>query len=175
LRTDIQIEPTGLRDSTGGGFYYPIVFPNDFWLVSSAGLVQRGGASLHPHLTLACRSQLKENQHPINSTTTRLPLRVQYHPLTFFKFTIYASMSASFDAQTAQAGGTGAEMDEIKHMLLETNPWLLGTTILVTILHMVFEFLAFSSDVQHWRKKDKDLVGVSLRTILTNVFVQVSA
>lgn len=84
-------------------------------------------------------------------------------------------MSASFDAQTAQAGGTGAEMDEIKHMLLETNPWLLGTTILVTILHMVFEFLAFSSDVQHWRKKDKDLVGVSLRTILTNVFVQVSA
>ena len=35
-----------------------------------------------------------------------------------------------------------------------------------------FEFLAFSSDVSHWRKKDKDLVGVSLRTILTNCFVQ---
>lgn len=37
-----------------------------------------------------------------------------------------------------------------------------------------FEFLAFSSDVSHWRKKDKDLVGVSLRTIVTNVVVQVS-
>jgi len=37
---------------------------------------------------------------------------------------------------------------------------------------MLFEFLAFSSDIGHWRKKDKDLVGVSLRTILTNCFVQ---
>jgi hypothetical protein len=35
-----------------------------------------------------------------------------------------------------------------------------------------FEFLAFSSDVSHWRKKDRDLVGVSLRSIVTNVVVQ---
>jgi hypothetical protein len=120
--------------------------------------------------------QLKENQYPINSTTTRLPLRVQYHPLSWFKFTIYASMSANFEAQQSAGGaasGTGAELDELKHMLLETNPWLLAVTITVTLLHMLFEFLAFSSDVQHWRKKDKSLVGVSLRTILTNCFVQV--
>lgn len=37
---------------------------------------------------------------------------------------------------------------------------------------MLFEFLAFSSDVSHWRKKDGDLTGVSLRTILTNCFTQ---
>lgn len=36
-----------------------------------------------------------------------------------------------------------------------------------------FEFLAFSSDVAHWRKKDGSLVGVSLRTIVGNVIVQV--
>lgn len=122
--------------------------------------------------------QLKENQVPINTTTPTLPLRVQFHPLSFFKFTIYASMGASLEAQATSGpmgGGGGSEMDELKHMLLETNPWLLAVTILVTLLHTVFEFLAFSSDVQHWRKKDKDLVGVSLRTILTNVFVQVSA
>jgi hypothetical protein len=41
------------------------------------------------------------------------------------------------------------------------------------ILRGRFEFLAFSSDVSHWRKKDRDLVGVSLRTIITNVVVQV--
>ena len=63
-------------------------------------------------------------------------------------------------------------MDEVKRMLTETSPWLLITTAIVTLLHTVFEFLAFSSDVSHWRKKDKDLVGVSLNTILTNCFVQ---
>lgn len=33
--------------------------------------------------------------------------------------------------------------------------------------------LAFTNDVAHWRQK-KEMVGVSLRSILVNVFVQVS-
>jgi hypothetical protein len=89
------------------------------------------------------------------------------------KFGIFSTMTASMEQQ-ASAQGSGAEMDEVKRMLTETSPWLLITTALVTLLHTVFEFLAFSSDVSHWRKKDKnqDLVGVSLNTILTNCFVQ---
>jgi hypothetical protein len=49
--------------------------------------------------------------------------------------------------------------------------YLLGTTAIVSVLHMIFELLAFKSDVGHWRKK-KDNVGVSVRTILTNVVMQ---
>ncbi len=59
----------------------------------------------------------------------------------------------------------------IKETLLDSNPWLLGTTVVVTILHMIFEMLAFKSDVGHWRKK-KDNVGISVRTILSNVVMQ---
>ena len=36
---------------------------------------------------------------------------------------------------------------------------------------MIFEGLAFKNDVSHWRNK-KDNVGVSVRTILGNVFMQ---
>lgn len=32
--------------------------------------------------------------------------------------------------------------------------------------------LAFKNDVSHWREK-KEMVGVSVRTIVTNVFVQI--
>lgn len=128
--------------------YYPPVFPNDFWL-------------------------LRENIYPINATDAKLPLHVQYHAIGAMKFQMFASLGQGFEAAAAsQGGGTGAEMDEVKRMLTETSPWLLITTALVTVLHMVFEMLAFSSDVKHWRKKDKDLVGVSLNTILTNCFVQ---
>lgn len=151
---DVAAMPPAVRDNyhlTSSGDemkYFPVVFANDFWL-------------------------LKENLVPINATTTALPLRVTYHAISHMKFNILASLTASFD-QSAQQQGTGAELDEVKRMLVETNPVLLVTTALVTILHMLFEFLAFSSDVAHWRKKGKenDLVGVSLRTILTNCFVQ---
>jgi hypothetical protein len=93
-----------------------------------------------------------------------LPLRVDFKPISQNKFQIFGSLDASF--REAAKSGSGGEMDEIKRMLIETNPILLITTILVTILHMVFEFLAFSTDVAHWRKK-KEMVGVSVRTILT--------
>ncbi|KAG8218967.1 cleft lip and palate transmembrane protein 1-domain-containing protein [Butyriboletus roseoflavus] len=138
----------GARDASGTkGFYKPIVFPNDVWLLRS-------------HLT------------EINTTTPSLPLQITFQPMSYLKFQIFASMTHGFDeAIKQQGGGTGAELDEVKRMLLETNPWFLGLTGLVSILHVVFEMLAFKSDVSHWRQQ-KELVGVSLRTIITNVFVQ---
>ncbi|KAF8345576.1 cleft lip and palate associated transmembrane protein [Amanita rubescens] len=88
-----------------------------------------------------------------------------------------------------QGASAGAELDEIKRMLLETNPWFLALTATVSLLHVVFEMLAFKSDVSHWRQK-KELTGVSdrkqhiqmdrvhrfnstLPQIVTNVFVQI--
>ncbi|ORY25820.1 cleft lip and palate transmembrane protein 1-domain-containing protein [Naematelia encephala] len=138
-----QLAPTGPEEPKA---YFPVLFPNDFWL-------------------------MRENLLPINDTSYSLPLHVNYHALSSMKFQLYSAMTQSFE-QAAQQQGNGAEMDEIKRMLTETSPWLLVTTALVTLLHTLFEFLAFSSDIGHWRKKDKDLVGVSLNTILTNCFVQ---
>lgn len=135
-------------EEAGQLLYYPPIFANDFWL-------------------------LKENLQMINATTDKLPLAVTYSPISNMKFTVFSTLTVSFD-QSAQQQGSGAELDEVKRMLTETNPILLITTAIVTVLHMLFEFLAFSSDVKHWKNKDKnnDLVGVSLNTILTNVFVQ---
>lgn len=147
-------------DQSGTKIHYkPIVFPNDFWLL---------------------RSQFAE----INSTTPQLPLQVTFQSMTYWKFQIFASMTQGFDDAAKQGGSaSGAELDEIKRMLVETNPWFLGLTALVSVLHMVyvssvivssglcahgyarFEMLAFSSDVSHWRQK-QELVGVSVRSVI---------
>lgn len=58
------------------------------------------------------------------------------------KFSLFAQMTASFEE--AAKSGTGSEMDEIKRMLTETNVYLLITTVVVTILHMVFECMSDS-------------------------------
>ena len=59
----------------------------------------------------------------------------------------------------------------IKEVLLDTNIYLLGTTVVVSIFHMLFEMLAFKSDISHYRNK-KNNVGISVRSILGNVFMQ---
>ena len=69
------------------------------------------------------------------------------------------------------AGGDGSEFEEFKRVLVDTNIYLLSTTAIVSVLHMIFEMLAFKSDISHWRNK-KDNVGISVRTILANVFMQ---
>lgn len=48
-------------------------------------------------------------------------------------------MTHSFQEAAKQQGSMGgAEMDEIKRMLVETNPWFLGLTGLVSILHVMY-------------------------------------
>ena len=111
--TDVNILPD--RDETGTkGFYKPIIFPNDFW-----------------HL----RSQYVE----INATTSVLPLQVTFQPISYWKFQLFATMTASFAEAAKQQGSTGnAELDEIKRMLVETNPYFLALTALVSVLHVLY-------------------------------------
>jgi len=37
------------------------------------------------------------------------------------------------------------EQDSLKEMLLETNPYLIAATVIVSVLHSVFELLAFKN------------------------------
>ena len=155
VRKNFQLEPSGARDSSGeNAWYYPVVFMNRFWQL---------------------RSQMTE----INSTVDRLPLNIQLTNMKNWKYSMYAAMDDGMKRTQMQAAttdqvsaaGDGSEFEKFKEILLDTNSYLLGTTFFVSILHMVFEALAFKNDIAHWRKK-KDVVGTSVRTILANVFMQ---
>ncbi|KAF7197921.1 Cleft lip and palate transmembrane protein 1-like [Pseudocercospora fuligena] len=157
MRQFYTLEATGARDETGkNGWYYPVLYLNTFW-------------------------QLKSQMTELNSTIpmTTLPINVDVSTLASWQFSVMASMDEGMKETARKAahgestpgGGDGSEMELIKETLLDTNPWLLGTTAFVSVLHMIFELLAFKSDVGHWRKK-KDNVGVSFRTILSNVVMQ---
>jgi hypothetical protein len=65
------------------------------------------------------------------------------------KFNIYATMGEMMNAQQSSAspmgGMSSSETDEIKRMFLETNPILLAVTISVSLLHSLFEMLAFKN------------------------------
>ncbi|SMR47734.1 unnamed protein product [Zymoseptoria tritici ST99CH_1A5] len=157
MRQFYTLDVTDVRDATGrNAYYYPVVYLNTFW-------------------------QLKSHMTELNAThpVDRLPINVDVSTLANWQFGIMASMDEGMKetarkvarGESTPGGGDGSEMEMIKETLLDTNPWLLGTTVFASVLHMIFELLAFKSDVGHWRNK-KDNVGVSVRTIISNVVMQ---
>ena len=86
------------RDSTGTkAQYMPTIFPNDFW-------------------------HLRSQYQPVNETTPTLPLRIQFHPISYTKFQIYASMTHGFnEAMNKPGGASSSEIDELKRMLVEVS------------------------------------------------------
>ena len=155
VRQHVVLEATGARDDSGqNGWYYPVLFVNNFW-------------------------QLRDHMTELNSTVQTLPLHIDLGNLNNWKFTLYASVDdgvkqtqrRAAEGGPLPAGGDGSEFEEFKRILVDTNIYLLSTTFVVSILHMFFEMLAFKNDVAHWRQK-KDNVGVSFRTILANVVMQ---
>lgn len=123
------------------GQYYPVVYLNDYW-------------------------NLARDYQPINETTEWLDLQLTYQPLTMFRWQLYVAQgmrSLSFLEESDE------DRDSLKEAFLETSPYLLAVTIVVSLLHSVFEFLAFKNDIQFWRHR-KSLEGLSVRSVFFNVF-----
>lgn len=57
------------------------------------------------------------------------------------------------------------EWDKIKEIFFDCNPLLLGTTVLVSILHFIFSFLSFKTDFSFWRTKSKKKTNISKRSL----------
>ena len=109
---------------------------------------------------------------PLNaSSPPSVPLTLSYSTASMWKWSLQATMSSQWAAQEAMGATSGGEQDLIKTILLETNPVLLAVTALVSLLHTVFEMLAFRADVSFWRAA-KSLEGVSVRSLFVSLFSQ---
>ena len=85
-----------------------------------------------------------------------IPLRITWQPLSMFKWQLYAAQTMK--SQWAHGGALGSmlygessgegldeDQDSLKEAMLDTNPYLLGMTFVVSIVHSIFEFLAFKN------------------------------
>lgn len=63
------------------------------------------------------------------------------------------------------------EIDDLKRIFLEGNPYLLALTMCVSMLHTVFDALAFKNDIGFW-KSNKSMEGLSAHTVIINAFCQ---
>ncbi|KAG5493773.1 hypothetical protein JKF63_01605 [Porcisia hertigi] len=133
------------------GFYGPSLYINNFWV-------------------------LREHYVRLSASSASQPLNLTVHltPLPQWKVLLYTQFEKAMVTQATIGLSKASEAEEIKRMLLEVstkNPVLLVVTALVTLLHSLFEFLAFSNDVKFWKNR-KDFRGLSLRSILINCYFQ---
>ena len=86
---------------------------------------------------------------PINDTVKTLNISITYQPLSMFKWQMYSAqqMRNRFNVMGNLMGEDEDEQDQdsIKEAFLETNFYLLVITFVVSILHTIFEFLAFKN------------------------------
>lgn len=118
---------------------------------------------------------MQRDYMPINDTVTQLDLHITFQPLSLFKWQMYAAHSmknqwaGNIFGEVLQGEEQDGEQDSLKEALLDTNPYFLGLTIIISILHSVFELLAFKNDIQFWKDR-KSLEGLSVRSVFFNVF-----
>lgn len=128
--------------------YKPILWLNDYW-------------------------NLNRDYQPINSTTPSLNLTLIFQPLSMFKWQMYSAQALRnrFNVLGNLMGEEEEDQDQdsIKEAFLETNIYLLVLTFVISIVHSVFEFLAFKNDIQFWKDR-KTMEGLSVRSVFFNVF-----
>ncbi|KAJ4839482.1 hypothetical protein Tsubulata_030719 [Turnera subulata] len=133
-----------IEPSTGN--YYPTVFFNEFWL-------------------------LRDKLVAINETVTELPLNLEVSPISMTKWQLFLQIDQSFQIHRSYGSMLEGEADELKRVFLEGNPYLLAITMVVSLLHSLFDFLAFKNDIQFWNK-NKSMEGLSAKSVVVSFICQ---
>ena len=107
----------------------------------------------------------------LNHTVAQLNLSASYSPIGLLKWTLQNQMEESWRKQASGGLQKPSDVDEFKRMLMETSPWLLAVTFSVSLLHIVFDTLAFKNDIKFWRQA-KSLEGLSVKSIFCNCFIR---
>ena len=131
---------------SGAWGYLPHLYVNEFWLLGH-------------HL------------HHLNASAPPLPLEVALSGASMWRWMVEAQYQTSMDMQVSVGMQSERQTDYIKALLTDTNPWLLALTVVVSLLHSVFDFLAFKNDITFWRGR-KNMEGLSVRTVAMSVFSQ---
>lgn len=108
---------------------------------------------------------------PLNRSVRSLPLKISYEPMSYARWQLLLTMEMALQSQ-ASLGFQTSDLDSMRSMIADTNPYLLAVTMTVSLLHILFDWLAFKNDISYWRKKDNNMVGISLRSMVISLVSQ---
>ncbi|KAK8921922.1 hypothetical protein KSP39_PZI019958 [Platanthera zijinensis] len=126
--------------------YFPTIYFNEFWL-------------------------LKDKLIALNDTVEELPLNLEVGPISSTKWQFFLQIEQSFQIHRSYGSMVEGEADQLKRVFLEGNPYLLVVTMIVSVMHSLFDFLAFKNDIQFWNK-NKSMEGLSAKSVVVSFISQ---
>ncbi|KAI5710159.1 hypothetical protein M8J75_006185 [Diaphorina citri] len=107
----------------------------------------------------------------VKSDTNEMEIQFKYSPISYGKLRLMLHVEASFRS-IAQMGFSDKEIDDVKSMFADTHLYVFLTTMVVSFVHLLFDFLAFKNDVSFWKNR-KNTVGISVRSVMWRTFSQI--
>eukprot|EP00794_Sanderia_malayensis_P019133 gene19133-21050_t len=101
---------------------------------------------------------------PINTSTRTMELRIEYKPVSIGRLRLWLTIEQSIN-HMKDFGFTDKDVNELRNIFTDTNLYFLGLTFIVSIFHILFDFLAFKNDINFWKGK-RSMEGLSLRVVL---------
>jgi len=109
--------------------------------------------------------------YKVNKTEREVTLELEFSSESIGKIRLGAQIEGAMDTMRV-FGFSDKDLDEVKAIFADTNMYLLGLTMFVASVHLLFDFLAFKNDIRYWKHR-KTTVGLSTRTILWRCFSQI--
>lgn len=144
-------DTTAYPDWITNGPWTPRLFVDEFWLT-------------------------KEQLVKLNTTDTNtFESEVHFSLMSAARFRFQNHMEHSFSQNAKLFGEDSEEMLQMRDLFANTNPVLLVVTLIVSVLHMIFEFLAFKNDVEFWQSCDAATLNkfVSVKSIAVGIIMQI--
>lgn len=104
----------------------------------------------------------------ITKDTEMMNLTVTYKPMGIGKLRLLLIMQHQM-LTLKKLGFSPKDLDDIKGVFSDTNLYLLCATVIISSVHLLFDFLSFKNDIAFWRSK-KSYEGLSMRTTLWRGF-----
>lgn len=144
-----QLPVTAAREfrvDSDKGVYFPPMKINEFWI-------------------------LRDMLRPMNESVESVTVEMSFEPVSLYKWSLYKQFDNAWERQVQLGTMQPHESDELKRMFVETNPMLLGLTVVVSMAHTVLETLAFKNDISHWRNI-KSMEGISVRSMIWKIVME---
>ncbi|ETV65516.1 hypothetical protein, variant 1 [Aphanomyces astaci] len=132
--------------------------------------IENEGWKYMPVLYVDEMGMTSEKLIPLNRSVSTLPLKLSFEPMSYARWQMMMTFENALKQQKDLGFGED-EIDNMRLMIAETNPYLLTVTMAVSMLHILFDWLAFKSDISFWQKNES-LVGISIWSMVSSLVSQ---
>lgn len=122
----------------------------------------------YPMLYVADLLHRNKDLVEVTKDMTTANITVNYHPVPVGKIRFHITFSSSLK-QLLVMGFTQKDLDDVKAIFADTNLYLLGLTVFISTVHLLFDVLSFKNDISFWHKRES-MVGLSSKALLWRCF-----